>query len=256
MCIVYFNISSYHSISLLGHCLEVPCPPGGWWRRRPRQADEGVGCGSQQIEMGIENDIVRRIYFLLKYMYIYLYNIYIYTYMFWFWCLYRWCHMIALETALTSWKFAAPKTDMVHQLSGSCLHTGCQDVMQISESSSSCERQNGLILQTWIYHHQKWGEKSGMFLIKHGNHGERPTSFILFPPFLDQTSRRETWSWWHNPMGPVPVPSSGWIHPSKFAWTPHGRSWKINFLPHSCHVWQFRWGFMVCNHLQSSPPNP
>ena len=46
------------------------------------------------------------------------------------------------------------------------MHTGCQDVMQISESSSSCERQikvlSCLILQTWIYHHQKWSEKSGI----------------------------------------------------------------------------------------------
>ena len=147
---------------------------------------------------------------------IYLY-IYKNTYMFWLWYLYRWCHIIALEIALTSWKFTAPKTDMFHQQDASRMSCRSARVppakdkwrsypsnLDISPSKMRWEIRY-VLNQTW-------------------KPCRKTNSVYSFPPFLDQTSRRETWSWWHNPMGPVPVPSSGWIHPSKFAWTPHGRS--------------------------------
>jgi hypothetical protein len=110
----------------------------------------------------------------------------------------------------------------------------------------------GLILQTWIYHHQKWGEKSGMFLIKHGNHAERPTPFILFPLSGPNFQARNL-ELVTQPNGPSASAILRMNSPFEIRMdTP----WKINFLPHSCHVWQFRWGFLVCNHLQSIPPNP
>ena len=66
----------------------------------------------------------------------------------------------------------------------------------------------GLILQTWIYHHQKWGEKSSLFLPKMETM-EKNKLRLFFSPLSGPNFQARNLELVTQPMGPVPVPSSG-----------------------------------------------
>ena len=160
--------------------------------------------------------------------------------------MYRWCHIIALETALTSWKFTAPKT--AHRMPVGCHadQPGC---------SSSCERQMKVLSFKLGYITIKNEVRNQVCSQSKMETMEKNKLRLFCSPLSGPNFQARNLELVTQPNGPS-ASAILRFHPSKFAWTPHGRSWKISFLPHSCHIWQFRWGFLVCNHLQSSPPNP